>query len=279
MNDSYWMFDIIIPLMMIVLGYVFFKYTPKTINYILGYRTKRSMSSQENWTYANKRMGKIWFKWGFILLILVLLIRLFLPLNTETLVEINMYLGLAFIILPIFVIEGELKNMRKDSGLSLIKKKSDVKVFWDLFDDYIEELSENATFGDEFDLDSFYSKEYRDSLEQLRTNSTDPLKIFFIKQEGLNIGFLIYITYFDRERKSLLMEYYIQPKYRNAGYGKSIYFEAEEEMKSEDAKYIELTATNEDNERFWKGVGFEKTEDKDEDNKYIYRKHFNDIKY
>lgn len=111
MNDLYWLFDIIIPLMMIILGYLFYTHPPKTINYILGYRTRRSMSSQEKWNFANKRMGQLWFKWGWVLLILVLLTRLLLPIESETLVQINMYIGLIFMLAPIIIVEKELKKI------------------------------------------------------------------------------------------------------------------------------------------------------------------------
>ncbi|MBU5255206.1 SdpI family protein [Tissierella praeacuta] len=110
MNDLYWIFDLIIPLMMIILGYLFYKHPPKTINYILGYRTRRAMLSQENWIFANKRMGQLWFKWGWVLLILVFLTRLLLPIESEVLVQINMYIGLAFMISPIVIVEKELRK-------------------------------------------------------------------------------------------------------------------------------------------------------------------------
>lgn len=114
MNDLYWIFDLMIPLMMIILGYLLYKRPPKFINYILGYRTRRSMSSQENWLYANKRMGQLWFKVGWVLLVLVLLTRLLLPFASETLVEINIYGGLILMIAPMFIVEKELKTMDKE---------------------------------------------------------------------------------------------------------------------------------------------------------------------
>lgn len=110
MKDLYWIFDLIIPLMMIILGHLFCKHPPKTINYILGYRTRRSMSSQENWLFANKRMGQLWFKWGLVLIVIVVLTRLLLPLENETLVQINMYIGLVFMMAPIVIVERELKG-------------------------------------------------------------------------------------------------------------------------------------------------------------------------
>lgn len=162
--------------------------------------------------------------------------------------------------------------MSNSLTLSIVKNKADVTTFWKLFDSYINELSVNASLGDDFDLDYFYSDEYRDAIEELRIRDRNPLRILFINKEEIIIGFLMYVTYFDEDGKCFLMEYYIQPNYRNLGYGNSAYLNAENHINDEGALYIELTPTNESNERFWSGVGFEKSEDMDEDNKYYYRK-------
>lgn len=87
----------------------------------------------------------------------------------------------------------------------------------------INVLSLNASLGDEFDLDYFYSDEYRDAIEKLRIRDTNPLRILFISKEEIIIGFLMYVTYFDECGKCLLMEYYIEPNCRNLGYGKLVY--------------------------------------------------------
>lgn len=155
--------------------------------------------------------------------------------------------------------------------LSLVEKEPDVMTFWEFFNNYMNELSLNASLGDEFDLDYFYSDEYRDAIEELRIRNINPLRILFIQEEAI-IGFIMYVTYFDEGGKCFLMEYYIEPKYRNQGYGKLAYLRAEQYVRQEGALYIELTPTNEENERFWSSVGFEKSADVDEDNKHYYRK-------
>jgi len=161
--------------------------------------------------------------------------------------------------------------MSNNLKLSIVVEESDVMIFWKLFNNYINELSLNASLGDEFDLDYFYSDEYRNAIEELRIRDKNPLKICFIQEEAI-IGFLMYVTYFDEDGKCFLMEYYLEPKYRNQGYGKLAYLKAEQHIRNEGALYIELTPTNEANERFWSGVGFEKSADVDEDNKHYYRK-------
>lgn len=161
--------------------------------------------------------------------------------------------------------------MSNNLKLSLVEKEPDVTTFWELFNNYINELSLNVSLGDEFDLDYFYSDEYRGAIEELRIRNINPLRILFIQEEAI-IGFIMYVTYFDEGGKCFLMEYYIEPKYRNQGYGKSAYLRAEQYIRHEGALYIELTPTNEANERFWSSVGLEKSTDVDEDNKHYYRK-------
>lgn len=164
--------------------------------------------------------------------------------------------------------------MCEDLGLLIVNTKADVETFWNLFNNYINELSINASFGDEFDLDYFYSHEYRDAITKLRTRQSNPLRKILIKKADMIIGFIMYVTYFDEDGKCLLMEYYIEPKYRNIGYGKLSFLNVETYINNEGALYIELTPTNGKNERFWRSVGFEKSIDIDEDNKYYYRKYF-----
>ncbi len=155
--------------------------------------------------------------------------------------------------------------------LSLARSESDVLVFWELFNKYIHELSLNISIGDEFDLEYFYSDEYRQAVEQLRTRAVNPLKIYLISA-GTILGFCMHVTYFDEQGKCFVMEYYIEPEFRNQGYGKLAFLEIEKHIKNEGAPFIELTPTNEANLRFWCGLGFEMTGDMDEDHKFIYRK-------
>lgn len=46
------------------------RFPPKKINQIYGYRTKRSMSSQENWDIAQKFSSQLMLKQGLIMLAL-----------------------------------------------------------------------------------------------------------------------------------------------------------------------------------------------------------------
>ena len=60
-------FNLLIPAIMLGAGKLFLKKAPKDINWIFGYRTTMSMKNQDTWDFANRYMGKLWFRWGLIL--------------------------------------------------------------------------------------------------------------------------------------------------------------------------------------------------------------------
>ena len=45
------------------------KHCPGKINYVYGYRTKRSMKNMDTWKFAHEYCGKLWWKMGWIVLI------------------------------------------------------------------------------------------------------------------------------------------------------------------------------------------------------------------
>lgn len=70
----FWIFmflmALIIPFTMIGFGRAFLRKAPESINYFFGYRTKRSMQSEQTWQFAHQYCGKIWHVSGWILLVL-----------------------------------------------------------------------------------------------------------------------------------------------------------------------------------------------------------------
>ena len=57
---------LLIPLTMLFFGWLLFRRTPKEVNYVYGYRTKRSMMNEETWRFANQYFGKVWYFCGLI---------------------------------------------------------------------------------------------------------------------------------------------------------------------------------------------------------------------
>lgn len=61
---------LLIPIVMIIGGWMMWKHTPQNINGLIGYRTERSMKNIDTWNFANKYCGRLWLKLGLIMLIL-----------------------------------------------------------------------------------------------------------------------------------------------------------------------------------------------------------------
>lgn len=62
--------DLLIPLLLMIAGRMMWKHCPKKINDIYGYRTRRSKRNMETWKFAHDYCGRLWWKWGWILLII-----------------------------------------------------------------------------------------------------------------------------------------------------------------------------------------------------------------
>ena len=67
--------NLLIPATMIGCGLLFMKKPPKKVNGWYGYRTSRSMKNQDTWDFAQRYMGKVWWKWGWIMLPPVVLVQ------------------------------------------------------------------------------------------------------------------------------------------------------------------------------------------------------------
>lgn len=61
----------------LITGYWFFYDPPKKINSFYGFRTKKSMRSQEQWDFAQRFSGKLFFWFGIGLMVLALLAYIF----------------------------------------------------------------------------------------------------------------------------------------------------------------------------------------------------------
>lgn len=93
----------------IVVGYVIFKFPPKKINSLYGYRTTSSMKNQNRWNFAQIYSSKEMIKLGFVLSISS---TIGFITNFERL--INMFIGLglmiSIVILLIFRVEKAIKT-------------------------------------------------------------------------------------------------------------------------------------------------------------------------
>lgn len=61
--------NLLMPTIMLICGFFMFKYPPKEINGIIGYRTTMSRKNKDTWKFAHDYCGRLWFKIGLVLLI------------------------------------------------------------------------------------------------------------------------------------------------------------------------------------------------------------------
>jgi len=76
-----------IPITMISIGGLWKKNPPKTINYIYGYRTTRSMKNEATWEFAHKYVGKLWFDFGSAMTIVTVILMILLKRNNKDTIE------------------------------------------------------------------------------------------------------------------------------------------------------------------------------------------------
>ncbi len=77
---GFWIFMaancMLVPVLMIVIGHVFVKHPPRDINGIYGYRTSMSRKNRQTWNFAHYYCGKLWWKVGWVMCFLTLLLVL-----------------------------------------------------------------------------------------------------------------------------------------------------------------------------------------------------------
>ncbi len=114
----YWVSDLIFPVILLITGLLMSKYPVKKINSGVGYRTSRSMASQEAWDYANTRFPKIYLVTGIIFFALFTADKaaaFFIADDRNIIYYINSVIGIIGCLLPIPIIEKELKVLNTKS--------------------------------------------------------------------------------------------------------------------------------------------------------------------
>ena len=118
---KFWIFmlvmNLLIPLTMIIFGYIYNKkppQKPKSKFAYSGYRTPMSMKNEETWEYANRFFGKLWFRFG-IVLGLISIIPLFFVIgkDKDTVGFAGMiicYVQMAAMLLPVIPTEISLRR-------------------------------------------------------------------------------------------------------------------------------------------------------------------------
>ncbi len=122
---GFWFFmlicDLLIPIILMIAGRMMWKHCPQKINMVYGYRTKRSMINTETWKFAHDYCGKLWWKLGFILLVLSVLVHIpFYGSNDDVIGTLGVYIStiqLIVLITSIIPVEIALKKTFSKDGV------------------------------------------------------------------------------------------------------------------------------------------------------------------
>lgn len=106
---------------MIIIGRIMWKRPPKDINFLIGYRTSRSMKNMDTWVFAHNYSGKLWWRIGWILLFPSIIVHIpFYGASDDTIGVIGLILAtiqIIVLICSIFPTEKALKRTFTDEGL------------------------------------------------------------------------------------------------------------------------------------------------------------------
>ena len=114
-------FDLLIPIIMILCGRMMWKHPPKSINGIVGYRTRRSMINSNTWQYAQEYCGRLWWKIGWVMLLPSVLLHIPFYGSSENVVGVMgcilCTMQCIALIVPLYVTESALKKNFTDKGI------------------------------------------------------------------------------------------------------------------------------------------------------------------
>lgn len=68
--------NLLVPLIMILAGWLMYRHPPEDINSVVGYRTSRSMKNLDTWRFAQHTCGKLWWKLGILVFLITLAVSL-----------------------------------------------------------------------------------------------------------------------------------------------------------------------------------------------------------
>lgn len=112
---------VLTPFIVIIVGYIMQKDVIKEINGVVGYRTSRSMKNIDTWRFAQVYCGRLWWKIGWIMLILSAVIHLLLYHGSEgrigTIDAILIAIQTTVLCFSVLLTERALKRTFNEEGL------------------------------------------------------------------------------------------------------------------------------------------------------------------
>ncbi|EAC2629117.1 SdpI family protein [Listeria monocytogenes] len=102
------MFDLIFPLLLIILGVIYRVNPPKNKESRFSYRTKASLKNEISWQKAHQLLGIYWITIGVLLLVLSLTLA-FIPMHTFVRSSILLTTSIFAVLLSVILVEKKLQ--------------------------------------------------------------------------------------------------------------------------------------------------------------------------
>ena len=119
--------NLLMPLIMIVGGYMMHKHPPKDINGVIGYRTTRSSKNIDTWRFAHDYCGRLWLKEGIVLLITTIIVQIPFAKSSVKVIGVMTIvmetIQLLVLIGSIFLVEKALKATFDGNGNRIMGEK------------------------------------------------------------------------------------------------------------------------------------------------------------
>jgi len=154
-----------------------------------------------------------------------------------------------------------------------ITTKEELAMYWEKRNAYMrEDIIPNCTLGEPISKEEeewFFSQEYYDHIMKVYSRDVDKLYFVFFESEKKNVGFCVYVTFHIEDGKCFILDFCIFKEFRNQGLGKKCFHLLEHKELQRKANYFALNLSNENNQRFWKSLGFKESY-YDEYNSLVY---------
>lgn len=114
-----WVMTGLMALTMMGFGYLLSHKPPKDMNSLWGYRTSRSMNSEEAWEFAQRYAGHVWMKSGGVLAIVSLIVTLLLKETKyeDVMVFMLIYGQLGILVMVIPMTERAMRKIFKQESI------------------------------------------------------------------------------------------------------------------------------------------------------------------
>lgn len=110
MHDLFWIIDLIIPVMMIILSFFYKNKSKQGISRLSGFRTSETLQSQDAWKKAHLIASGLLLKFGIVLIGVVVLLKSFLSIEAGYLSLLNNAISImSFVSISIYV-NSRVKN-------------------------------------------------------------------------------------------------------------------------------------------------------------------------